>query len=317
MTCNGKGLTDMYGVNNKVNFPADYGYGKSRTNSPKDAGSQHNTVEEKAAGRKDEILFSAVTRKEDDAISSLSDGAKKLLEELKGKYKNYDFMVADYSSDEEAGDLLSKGKGEYNVLITPDLLEKMAADKGERAKYESIIAGAADKFTEIEKNLTENGKSIIEKLGFTVKGDGTVDFYATLLDGIKSEDGGDVVQSSLISDFTNMLNDMGEKRAKMIEEFEKSKAENSNKPVDKEEKKQKSVLPPKSFEKYEKEEKPYSTEEDYGNLPPESFEKFKKEENPYSTEEDYGTLPPESFKKYQSEADANTADKGDTMNFSV
>lgn len=301
----------MYGVHSSVNFPNSYGYGKdNHAHSPYE---QHNIATEKHTGRTDEILFSAVTRKDNDSVSSLSDGAQKLLRELKGKYKSYDFLVAEYETDEEASAILSTGKGEYNVLITPDLLEKMAADEGERAKYENIISGAAEQFSEMEKNLTEGGKSILESLGFTVKGDGTVDFYAKLL-GVKTEDGGNVAQSSLISELTNMVNTLAENRDKMIE---KAKEGDDNKPVDKEEEKQKSVLPPKSFEKYEKEKKPYSNEEDYGTLPPESFEKYKRKEEPYPTEEDFGNLPPESFKKYQSEADTELGDTGDTMNFSV
>lgn len=302
----------MYGVHSGVNFPKDYGYGKDkRAQSPNE---QHNNAPGKTRGRTDEILFSAVTRKDKDSVSSLSDGAKKLLKELKAKYKTYDFLVADYETDEEASAILSSGRGEYNVLITPDLLEKMAADEGERAKYEGIISGAAEQFSEMEKNLTESGKSIVESLGFTVKSDGTVDFYAKLL-GVKTEDGGDVARSSLVNELTNMVNTLAENRDKMIE---KAKEDDDNgKPVDKEEQKQKSVLPPKSFEKYKKESKPYSTEKDYGNLPPESFEKYRRKEEPYPTEEDYGTLPPESFKKYQSEADTDSGDKGDTMNFSV
>lgn len=303
----------MYGVHNSVNFPGSYGYGKE--NRAHGSYEQHNTAEEKTSGRTDEILFSAVTRKDNDPVSSLSDGAKKLLSELKEKYKGYDFLVADFETDEEASDILSTGKGEYNVLITPDLLEKMAADEGERAKYENIISGAADQFSEMEKNLTENGKSILENLGFTVKGDGTVEFYAKLMDGVKTEDGSNVAKASLVSDLTDMVNTLAENRAKWIEQSKEGS--DSSKPVDKEEEKQKSVLPPKSFEKYKKEEKPYSTEEDYGNLPPESFEKYREKEDPYSTEENYGNLPPESFKKYQSEADTDSGDKGDTMNFSV
>lgn len=302
----------MYGVNNGVNFPNSYGYGKeNRTHSPYE---QRNTAPEKNKGRTDEILFSAVTRKDNDFVSSLSDGAKKLLKELKAKYKTYDFLVADYETDEEASAILSSGRGEYNVLITPDLLERMAADESERTKYEGIISGAAEQFDEMEKNLTEGGKSIIESLGFTVKGDGTVDFYAKLL-GVKTEDGGNVARSSLINELTDMVNTLAKNRAEMIEKAKEN--DKDNKPVDKEEQKQKSVLPPKSFEKYKKEKEPYSTEKDYGNLPPESFEKYRKKEEPYPVEEDYGNLPPESFKKYQSEADTDEGDKGDTMNFSV
>lgn len=204
----------MYGVNSGVNFPNSYGYGKNaKAQSPYE---QHGTPETKTSGRTDEILFSATYRKGSNAVSSLSDEAKNLLAELQDKYKGHDFIVADFETDEEASRLLSQGKGEYNVLITPDLLEKMASDKSERAKYEDIIAGASEKFGEIEKNLTEDGKSIVDKLGFTVKSDGSVDYYANLINGVTGNNGKSV-KASLVNELSDMVNKLAESRAKTIE----------------------------------------------------------------------------------------------------
>lgn len=305
----------MYGVrNHSVNFPAGYNnYGKN--NPAQNPTETHNTAEEKYAGRTDQILFSAVKRKEDDVLSGLSDEAKSYLATLQEKYPDYSFTIADYKTDEEASRLLSRGTGEINVLITPDLLEKMATDEAVRAKYEGVIDGAKDQFAEIKEKLSDGGKSIIKRLGFTVNEDGTTSFYAMLKRGITGEDGSRTVKSSLVSEFTDMLNAIAESRQKMLE----TNKDDPDKPVDKEEQKEKSVMPPKSFEKYRKEPEPYSTEEDYGDLPPESFEKYRKQEDPYSIEEDYGSLPPESFKKYQEEANADTKAKsaGEEMNFSV
>ncbi|MCM1055655.1 MAG: DUF6033 family protein [Bacteroides sp.] len=305
----------MYGVrNHSVNFPAGYkNYGKNNpAQNPTEA---HRSAQEKSAGRTDQILFSAVKRKDNDALSNLSEEAKSYLATLQEKYPGYSFTIADYETEEEASRLLSQGDGEINVLITPDLLEKMATDETARAKYEGVIDGAKDQFAEIEDQLSEAGKSVIKRLGFTVNADGTTSFYATLKRGITGEDGGKTVKSSLVSEFTDMLNALAESRKKMLE---KSK-DDPDKPVDKAEQKEKSVMPPKSFEKYRKEPDPYSTEEDYGDLPPESFEKYRKKEEPYPTEEDFGTLPPESFKKYQEEAsvDAEAKSAGEEMNYSV
>lgn len=217
----------MYGVNSGVNFPNNYSYGKNaKAQSPYE---QRSTPETKTSGRTDEILFSAAYGKRNNAVSSLSDEAKNLLAELREKYKGYDFMVADYETDEEAGQLLSQGKGEYNVLITPDLLEKMASDKSERAKYEDIIAGASDTIGEIEKNLTDNGKSIVDKLGFTVNADGKVNYYA----GINSVNGATsgsskFLKSSLVNELTDMVNKLADSRAEAIEAAKnKDKVEDS------------------------------------------------------------------------------------------
>lgn len=320
----------MYGVrNNNVNFPAGYNnYGK---NAPERSASESRSISEKDCmdrperkkeARTDEILFSAVQRKESETYAKLSDKAKSYLNELSKKYPGYAFMVSDYETDEEASRILSEGRGEINVLITPDLLEKMATDEATRAKYEGIIDGAADQFAEIRENLTEGGKSLVERMGITVKSDGTMSIYAFLKQGITGEDGSDVVSSSIVNEFTDMLNALAEAREKMLEENQGKQAD-TEKPIDKEEEKEKSVLPPKSFEKYKKEPDPYSTEEDYGDLPPESFEKYRKKEEPYSTEEDYGNLPPESFKKYEeaaaaaAEAAAKPAEAEVQMNFTV
>ncbi|MDE7281602.1 MAG: hypothetical protein K2N36_07675 [Ruminiclostridium sp.] len=449
----------MYGVNSGVNFPNNY-YGKNTKSTG--AHDQHKPPETKTHGKKDEIMFSAPNRK-GSYTTALSDEAKSLLAELREKYKGYDFMVADYETDEEADQLLSQGKGEYNVLITPDLLEKMASDKSERAKYEDIIAGASEQFSEIEKNLTKDGKSIVDKLGFTVKNDGTVDYYAKLIDSVTSNNSHSV-KASLANELSNMVNKIAENRAKAIEEAKKRhedfKVEKNPNEVkdpynlsegakavlreliekyegydfivgkwetDEEASRvlsygmgrdanvlinpdllEKMAADPSEKAKYmgiideassnlDKAEKQLSKDgrsvveklgltigadgsvsyfaklvdgvktddgkdyikcaiiEDFTKsleamaetrkkvlenrgetdeprlrtpeerkkkvehsvMPPKSFEKYEKEKKPYSTEEDFGTLPPESFKKYQSEADTHTGDKGDTMNFSV
>ena len=66
--------------------------------------------------------------KEEKNSPALSKAAQKLLKELQKSYKNMDFIVADYETEEEAASLLSRGTGEYSALISADELEKMAAD---------------------------------------------------------------------------------------------------------------------------------------------------------------------------------------------
>ena len=68
------------------------------------------------------------TEKKDQLkTAELSETAQKYLQELKQKYTNMDFIVADFESDEEAQKYLKQGTGEYNCVITPETLEKMAA----------------------------------------------------------------------------------------------------------------------------------------------------------------------------------------------
>ena len=119
--------------------------------------------------------------------TELSQGAKDLLSEMQKKYGNMDFFVADYSSAEEAQRYLSRGNKDYSVLIEPELLEKMAADESVKEKYLGIIDDAKDKISEVKDEIaklddTEDGvkKTDIKNIGFSVKSDGSVSFFAEL-----------------------------------------------------------------------------------------------------------------------------------------
>ena len=117
----------------------------------------------------------------------LSQGAKDLLNEMQKKYGDMDFFVADYSSDDEAQRYLSRGSKEYSVLIEPELLEKMAADESVKEKYLGIIDDARNKISEVKDEVAklddgEYGvkKADIKNVGFSVKSDGSVSFFAEL-----------------------------------------------------------------------------------------------------------------------------------------
>ncbi len=133
------------------------------------------------------------TEKAEDAVRisakqpELSQGAKDLLNEMQEKYSDMDFFVADYSSDEEAGRYLSRGNKDYSVLIEPELLEKMAADESVKEKYLGVIDNAKNKISEAKEEIAkmddsaEGGKkSDIKSIGFSVKSDGSVSFFAEL-----------------------------------------------------------------------------------------------------------------------------------------
>ena len=109
----------------------------------------------------------------------LSDGAKKLLDELKEKYGNMDFFVSNYSSDEEAEDILSRGTKEYSVLIDPETLEKMAADEETKNKYMGIIDESTGKLDEMKEQLEESGQKV-DSIGIKIDAEGTVQFFAKI-----------------------------------------------------------------------------------------------------------------------------------------
>lgn len=114
---------------------------------------------------------------------NLSDEAKELLQQLKGKYGNMDFMVAHYSSEEEAQSYLSRGTKDYSVLIDPDTLESMAADEETKQKYINMIEEATTKLDDVKEELSEEAQesgSEIKSIGITLGDDGSVSYFAEL-----------------------------------------------------------------------------------------------------------------------------------------
>ena len=151
-------------------------YNNGRTEQAENRQTESKTVEKKSSIDKTETKQPELSQK-----------AKDLLKELKKKYGDMDFFVADYSSDEEAQKYLSRGTKQYSVLIEPDILEEMAADGSVRDKYLGIINEAKNKIAEAKDELakmddSEKGgnKSHVKSLGFTIKPDGSVSFFAEL-----------------------------------------------------------------------------------------------------------------------------------------
>lgn len=140
--------------------------------------SKINNKEEKTRN-KEKTMRAGDAEKTGAKQVQLSDSAKALLEELKKKYGNMDFFVADYSSDEEAQSYLSRGSKQYSVLIEPDVLEQMAADDNTKNKYLGIIDGATEQLDEITEQLDSDAENV-KNIGFTVSKDGSVSFFADL-----------------------------------------------------------------------------------------------------------------------------------------
>lgn len=109
----------------------------------------------------------------------LSDRAKSLLEELKEKYQNMDFFVANCGSDEEAQSYLSRGTKEYSVLIDPDTLEAMAADQETKEKYMNIIDTATSQMEDIKEQLGDEGEEV-RSIGVKIDNEGNTTFFAEL-----------------------------------------------------------------------------------------------------------------------------------------
>lgn len=136
-------------------------YNNSITNNQR----TNSTKQTQASNDKDEV--------------KLSDRAKNLLKELRQTYGNVDFMVASYSSDEEADTYLSRGTKDFSVLIDPEELEKMASDEDTKKKNLGIIDEAMGKLSDMKDELGDK-KDQVTRLGVSIDKNGTVSYFAEL-----------------------------------------------------------------------------------------------------------------------------------------
>lgn len=117
--------------------------------------------------------------KEEQKSPNLSKAAQKLLKELQKSYKNMDFIVADFETDEEAASLLSKGTSDYSTLITPEELEKMASDSSVKEKNLKTLDEAVSKLGEVKEQLGDKAEDV-SRIGISIGDDGEVSFFAEL-----------------------------------------------------------------------------------------------------------------------------------------
>lgn len=111
----------------------------------------------------------------------LSDKAKALLQELKKTYNNADFYVAEYETDEEAAEYLSRGSKDYSVLIDPEELERMANDEEVKKQNLSLLDESLNKLSEMKEELKETGREDeVVTLGVNIGKDGKVSYFAEL-----------------------------------------------------------------------------------------------------------------------------------------
>ena len=146
-------------------------------------GYQNNVYETAQTGRNTAGSKAANTRNtasaKEDKTPALSKAAQKLLKDLQKKYSNMDFMVADYETEEEAAAYLSKGTSDYSTLLTPEELEKMAADDSVKEKNLKTLDEAVSKLDDMKKQLGDEGENVT-RVGMVIGKDGDVSFFAEL-----------------------------------------------------------------------------------------------------------------------------------------
>ncbi len=224
-------MFNVNGYGGYTNATKNYNYVKNNDNKTDDKRNENigadfmSQLQAKQAEKsRDKLEIGATGEKP----AELSKTAQDYLAKLKEKNPDKDFIIADYETDEEADALLAKGKGQYNVLITPDLLEKMAADEAVAAEYEGIIASSVEEMKNAKEQLGEDA-DMLEKMGVSVDGDGNVTYHAKLIEGITDKEGNSTVKASTIGELLDRLNETKEANSEKLAEIRAKKAEAAEK----------------------------------------------------------------------------------------
>ena len=159
-----------------------------------------------------------------DKAPKLSETAQKYLDGLKKKYGNVDFIIADYKTDAEADALLATGKGQYNAVITPALLERMAADEETAAKYEGLIDQSIESIDAVKKEFGEDA-DMVDKFGTTIDADGNLTLRAKLMEGLFADDGSDTIKASSVEEMLEKLKAARDAQAEKLAELRAKKLE--------------------------------------------------------------------------------------------
>ena len=174
-------LQDKFINNLTQKKPAETGKAKKTYGDVEDTFEHGRSEQVYGAAYDKKLSMVKNTDKAEDPTANLSDGAKKVLDELKEKFGgNTDFFVRNYSSEEEAKELLSATEKEFGVLLTADELEKMAADEEYKNKMMGVIEEGQGKINEFKESLSEEELGGVKSIGFTVSEDGTLKYFAEL-----------------------------------------------------------------------------------------------------------------------------------------
>ncbi len=111
----------------------------------------------------------------------LSESGKKYYDELKKKYKGYDFILVSKDQIANAKSQVAKYANPTKpvVLIDEDKIERMATDPEYRKKYEGIISGAANDLNKLKESITASGAKV-EGYGIQVNDGGMTSFFAVV-----------------------------------------------------------------------------------------------------------------------------------------
>ena len=108
----------------------------------------------------------------------LSDDAKKLLDNLRKKYGDFDFMVASKGDNKQA--MFQVSRKEFSVIFSDEELEKMAQDESYAKEKLEIMEAAVEISRGIKQQyelLPNKGKQRINKVGISFNENGMMTMF--------------------------------------------------------------------------------------------------------------------------------------------
>ena len=109
------------------------------------------------------------------------------------------------------------------MLITPALLEKMAADESVAAEYEGKIDQSVESIEQIRTDLGDDA-DMVDKYGVTFDSEGNMSIRAKLVDGLIGRDGSNTVKALSVEDMLDQLKEARELQAEKLAKIREDKA---------------------------------------------------------------------------------------------
>lgn len=111
----------------------------------------------------------------------VSEKAAKYYEQLKAKFSDKEFVLVSSDMKEQAKAHAASfaNPNKMVVLIDDEKLERMAEDENYRKQYESIIANAGNKMSQLQGSVSQTGAKV-KGYGMQINDNGTASYFAVI-----------------------------------------------------------------------------------------------------------------------------------------
>lgn len=133
----------------------------------------------------------------------LNDTTAAYLAELKQKHPDVNITIASFANEKQFDSYIFGCSGNNNLVIAPNILDKMATDPAAAEKYERVFSDLKD----LDKYMTEyekNNNAIVYASGAKIDSNGKVSFWGIGGDREPRENPGTVFKEKIQKQITEM-----------------------------------------------------------------------------------------------------------------